>query len=359
MTHPPAPMAQPAPRGLRLHLALDEEGLVLPDGPVTILRPRAGEDFGPLDRARLHLAQGFRPDHDALRAAGYSVSADPVAAPVALVCLPRSKDEALDLIAQAEALGARLILVDGQKTDGVDSVLRQVRARVDLGGVVSKAHGKLFWCTCSGQDFTDWRAMAAQVETPLGPMQTRVGVFSADGVDPGSALLAQCLPDDLPPVMADLGAGWGYLGAQVLARPGVQALHLVEGEHSALACAQANITDPRARFHWADATTWLCDRKMDGIVMNPPFHTGRSAQPALGLAFIAAAHRLLAPRGRLWVVGNRHLPYDGPLRASFGQVTVIAETPAFRVWQASQPLAKATKGQQRMVNRSGRQGSRA
>lgn len=345
-------LADPAPRDARLFLAF-EDGLALPDGPITVLRPRAGDNFAPLDPARLTLVQGFRPDHDALVQAGYRVEADFVPAPVTLVCLPRSKAEALDLIAQAA--GSALVLVDGQKTDGVDSILRQVRARVDVLGVVSKGHGKLFWFDPRGADWTDWRALPEPVTGPAGTsFLTLPGVFSSDGIDPASQLLADTLPDELPSHIADLGAGWGVLSAAALTRQGPEVVHLIEAEANALALARQNITDPRAQFHWADATSFALPAPINGVIMNPPFHTGRSAQPALGLAFIATAARMLTTRGHLWMVGNRHLPYDAALADTFAEVTILAQTPSFKVWHARIPRRGKALVQGRTVTRQRR-----
>jgi 16S rRNA (guanine1207-N2)-methyltransferase len=351
MTLAPPLFTDPAPRAERLEIALSE-GLALPDGPVTVLHPRAGESFAPLDPARLHIVTGFRPDHDAFAQAGYSVALAASPAPVVLVCLPRGRADGLALIAEAVDLGAELVLVDGQKTDGIEAMLKALRARVTIGGVISKAHGKLVWFAPQGADFSDWRAMPHQITDPaLGQFHTLPGVFSADGVDPGSALLAQHLPETLPARMADLGAGWGYLSAACLARKGVQVLHLVEAEARALELARQNISDPRAQFHWADACTTALPDTLDGVVMNPPFHTGRKPQPALGLAFIASAARLLHNRGKLWMVANRHLPYEGALAQLFTSHEMLAETSVFRVWQAVGPRRKT-----QTVTRSRRQG---
>lgn len=333
-------LTDPAPREARLTLAFDE-GLSLPDGEICVLRPRAGERFDPLPAARLKMVQGFRPDHDALAQAGWSVATKAVTAPVALVCLPRAKAEGLALIAQAVEMGAEFILVDGQKTDGVESVLRAVRARAEVLGAVSKAHGKLFWFAPAGADFGDWQALPHLVQDPaLGQFRTLPGVFSADGVDPGSALLAQHLPEKLPARMADLGAGWGYLSAACLARSGVEVMHLVEAEATALELARENIKDPRAQFHWDDAASFTLSGPLDGVVMNPPFHTARKPQPELGLAFIATAARLLGNRGKLWLVANRHLPYEQSLASLFTTHEILAETGSFRVWQAQGPRRK-------------------
>jgi len=150
-------------------------------------------------------------------------------------------------------------------------------------------------------------------------------------------LLEGLLPSKLGPKVADLGAGWGYLAHAVLARDGVKRLEVVEAEADALACARANIDDPRARFHWADATRFRPENLLECVVMNPPFHTGRDADPALGAAFISAAHRMLAPDGVLYLVANRHLPYDEVLNAAFLTVEQIGGDAVFRVIRANRP----------------------
>ncbi len=332
-------LTDPAPREARLTRAL-EDGLVLPEeGRIAVLRPRALERFYPLPAARLHMITGFRPDHDALAQAGFFTGPTPEGHyAAALVCLPRAKPAARALIAQAAGLTDGPVLVDGQKVDGVESVLRELRARVTVSGVVSRAHGKLFWFMPGADRLADWADVPHRLDDPMAPgFVTLPGVFSADGVDPGSRLLAGVLPDTPGARVADLGAGWGLLATQVLKRPGVQAVHLIEAEHDALDCARANIHDARAQFHWADATACSLPGPVDTVVMNPPFHAGRAARSDLGRAFIAAAAGLLTAKGTLWMVANRHLPYDAALAEAFHSAETVTEDRSYRVWCASQP----------------------
>jgi 16S rRNA (guanine1207-N2)-methyltransferase len=320
-------------RSARLDQALSTGALTLPPrGTIAVYRPRAGDDLSALPRDRVVVVTGFKPDHDHF-AATYAVTPAPPHA-AAIVCLPRARDAARALIARAaaEVAPGGWVAVDGQKTDGIDAALKALRPRVDLSDSLAKAHGKLA-CFPAGPDLSDWQAGPAVVAG----FQTLPGVFSADGPDRGSALLAGALPAHLGARVADLGAGWGYLAAAILSRPGVRQLDLVEAEADALACARANIGDPRARFHWADATRWRPDTLLDAVVMNPPFHAGREADPGLGAAFIRAAARMLAPDGSLWLVANRHLPYDAALADSFLTHADAAADSAFRVIHATRP----------------------
>lgn len=320
-------------RSARLSLALESGALDLPaQGRIAVYRPRIGDDLSDLPRDRVTVLTGFKPDHDHF-AAMYSVSAEPPYA-AAIVCLPRSREAARGLIARAaaEVAPGGWIAVDGQKTDGIDTALKDLRARVDLSESLSKAHGKLA-AFLAGPDLSDWLARPHRVDG----FQTLPGIFSADGPDRGSVLLASALPAKLGGKVADLGAGWGFLAAEILRRPGVRRLDLVEAEADALDCARVNITDPRARFHWADATTWRPETLLDVVVMNPPFHRGREADPALGAGFIRAARRMLAPSGELWLVANRHLPYDAVLSDSFLELREVMTDGGFRVIQAIKP----------------------
>ncbi|QUJ75820.1 class I SAM-dependent methyltransferase [Sulfitobacter albidus] len=324
----------------RLPLALDGGGLDVPgEGRIAVFGPPVDADLDGLDPERIQIIDGFRPHVDAWAARGFDtvqVGEGPYAA--ALVCLPRAKAEARALIAEACAQSAGPVVVDGQKTDGVDSILKAMKDRVTVHGPITKAHGKLFWIDAPAADcFDDWVQGPAMTE---GGFWTAPGVFSADAVDLASALLVDALPDTLGAQVADLGAGWGFLSAHILTREAVEAVHLVEAQHIALECAKRNVTDPRATFHWADATDWTLAHRLDTVVMNPPFHQGRAAEPQIGQAFVAAAARLLAPQGHLWMVANRHLPYEAELATLFAQVDEIGGDARFKLFHASRPLRK-------------------
>ncbi len=323
-------------RASRIELALDSGAWVLPaTGDIAVFRPRIGDDLSALPKTRVVVLTGFRPDHDYFAGLGYRTAATGQFA-AALVCLPRAKAQAHGMLAEAAlalAPGA-VMAIDGQKTDGIEAVLKDCRALgLAVGVAQSKAHGRIATCPADGRLLV-WAAQDAEVDGFV----TRPGVFSADGPDHGSALLAHALPKDLPAIVGDLGAGWGYLSRAVLARTGVTALDVVEAEQVALDCAARNLNDPRAVLHWADARSFRPARPWGAVVMNPPFHSGRAVDPALGQGFIRAAHHGLAPDGVLWMVANRHLPYGPLLHDLFRVVEEKSADGAFRVTRAAYPV---------------------
>lgn len=315
-------------------------GITPPQGQLLMIGAGPAE-AALFDPARTVIVQRFRPDHDAVAALGFPVSPQ-VAGPAdaAVVIAARSRAETRARIAAAAAAlspGAPL-WIDGQKTDGIDAVLREMRGLTAADDVQAQGHGKIFRVTVPAGPWLpdDWADRPTTVAggTAQG-FQTRPGVFSADGPDPASVLLAASLPARMPTRIVDLGAGWGWLSAQVLARPGVDVLHLVEADHAALECARSNLSDPRAQYHWADAVRFRLPEPVNGVVMNPPFHEGRAARPDLGAAFVRAAAGLLTGAGRLWMVANRHLPYEAVLAECFADYAEIAGDARFKVLTAT------------------------
>ncbi len=321
----------------RLSFARDQGLLTLSGrGRICVFGAGAGDDLS--DLGDVQVVQTMRPAFDALQRRGVNVVSEAEGDfDTALVALPRARALAQDLIARATAMtGGGDVWIDGQKTDGAESVIRSLRKRgITVDPVISKAHGKLF--RIKGVTLDDWRAGRTVLADG---MVTSPGAFSADGVDRGSALLAGALPVDMRGVVVDLGAGWGYLSARMKDRAGVTHLHLLEADLAALECARANVDDARAVFHWADALTFALEGGADHVVTNPPFHTGRTPDPSLGRAFIAAAAGLLKPGGHLWLVANRHLPYEGELDAHFATFTDLTDDPAFKVIHAERPRRK-------------------
>jgi 16S rRNA (guanine1207-N2)-methyltransferase len=332
--------------GTRIELAVDRHGLDLPEaGTILVVGVSATDAPWGLARDRTLAVHPLRHEHDAWTGAGWQARPDlpePGRFAAALVALPRARAAARDLIARVAALCDGPVVVDGAKTDGVEAMLRDLRAAgvalMPADGAVAKAHGKLSWFHGPDARLDDWRAPD---QHPAPGFVTRPGIFSADAPDPASILLAEALPAALGSHVVDLGAGWGWLSAAVLARTAVKCLDLVEADHTALDCARAAITDPRARFHWADARVWQPEGRPDCVVMNPPFHAGRAADPGIGAAFIAAAARILGPNGMLWLVANRHLPYEAALSAGFAETAEVAGDARYKVICARKPRGRS------------------
>lgn len=163
---------------------------------------------------------------------------------------------------------------------------------------------------------------------------TQPGVFSWDRLDPGSALLLKSLPA-LSGVGVDLGCGIGILAHAVLTSPKVTKLTLVDLDRRAVEAAKRNVNDPRVEVVWADARGGAeLATGLDFVVTNPPFHEAGAEDKGLGQAFITSAAAMLRKSGVLWIVANRHLPYEAVLNESFKNVRPVADAGGFKVYEA-------------------------
>ena len=322
--------------------------LAWPDAPVLFLRARDGWALRRFSLQRLVCEQSFKPDADALARAGLDVVAalppEPTQRyPLVLVLPPRQRDEAHALFARAVSLAAPggIVVACMANDEGAKSGEGDLHKLTGLGGKLSKNHCRVFWTrpldgSHDAELLAQWSRLDALREILDGRFVSRPGVFAWDRIDAASALLAEHLPRDFAGTGADLGAGWGYLSSEVLSRSDkVAALHLYEAEARALDCARINLAKFAGRaeldFRWHDVTSGLPGR-YDFIVSNPPFHAAQKAgRPDIGQRFIAVAAEALKPGGRLWLVANRHLPYEQVLNASFGDVRAVAERDGFKV----------------------------
>ena len=314
----------------RIGLAF-EAGLPKPSERTVVLHPDMNFDVTNL--SNVLIVQPFFPSNVAWQNKGYSCQVSLPFKPfeLAIVCCTRSRQQTADLIAQASAQ-ADLVVVDGQKVDGIEAHYKSLRKLVEIEGNVTKGHGRLFWF--SSADLSNLRATPQSFNDFI----TIAGVFSANAVDQGSELLAAALPEKLRGDVADFGAGWGFLSSKILNYQSVISLDLIEADATALEYAKLNIKDPRANFHWDDATAW--NGSYDAIIMNPPFHKGRLGNPDLGRAFIINAARCLRPKGDLWMVANRHLPYENVLNQCFENVSEILGNSQFKLFHSARPKRK-------------------
>jgi 16S rRNA (guanine1207-N2)-methyltransferase len=176
------------------------------------------------------------------------------------------------------------------------------------------------------------RAGAPRLSESLG-LWTQPGVFSWDRIDPGTALLAEHLPD-LSGRGADLGCGLGALAHRILASARVKSLLLVDIDRRAVDLCARNVADERVKLVWEDVRRLPKPAPLDFVVMNPPFHDAGHENKGLGIAFIQRAAELLRPGGVCWLVANRHLPYEAALTENFRSITPVAGSGGFKVIEA-------------------------
>ncbi|MDI9237715.1 methyltransferase [Lysobacter sp. LF1] len=318
------------------------------EGGALFLRARDGWPLHQRAWPGLVCEQSFRPEADALERSGATLGRadDDRRHALVLVLAPRQRDEARALFARAIARcapGGRVVacIPNNEGAKSGESDLAHLAGPVSS---LSKHKCRVFWTApLDGPVNADLAGEWAQADAPRaivdGRFVSRPGVFAWDRIDPASRLLAEHLPAHLAGAAADLGAGYGYLSTELLTRcAGIVSLDLYEAEARALDLSHINLAAFESRvalsFHWHDVTRGI-EGAYDVIVCNPPFHAqGRTDRPDIGRRFIAVAAQALKPGGRLWLVANRHLPYEAELDARFGQVKTVAQQGGFKVVEA-------------------------
>jgi 16S rRNA (guanine1207-N2)-methyltransferase len=344
-----------------LMLPFASGALAWPEDGALFLHAQDGAPLRQLPTPGLVVEQGYKPEADALQAAGYASGEenDTQRHPLVLLLPPRQREAMRALFARAfeRCRDGGMVVASVANDAGAKSAERDFRALAGAGSGLSKHHCRVFWArkeaaTLDAALLAQWRGLdaprrIAAPQLPGGGFFSRPGVFAWDRIDPASALLAAHLPSGsgsgagqgLQGDAADLGGGWGYLSIELLRRnPGIRAMDLYEADARALELARANLaaagTDAALDFLWHDVAAGL-PRRYDVIVTNPPFHAqDRADRPELGQRFIAVAAQALRPGGRLYLVANRHLPYEDALRAHFGAVRVLAQQGGFKAVEA-------------------------
>lgn len=229
------------------------------------------------------------------------------------------------------AEGTRLI-VAGDKTSGINPLRKWFGTQQTITDSLSKFHSVVFWADKTSSDM-----MPNTLSKTIEGYQLAEGMFSSSGPDKGSRILVEHFSDRVRGKVADFGAGWGYLSAELLKRSNrVEAIDLFEADFLSLEAARSNLRngDIALSFSWLDLTTEFKKTPYDWVIMNPPFHTGRSTEPDLGKRFIEMAASTLPSGGRLLMVANRNLPYEKTLDLKFRRFEKLEDFAGFKVIEA-------------------------
>lgn len=312
---------------------------------IGILRAVSHSSLSIFKSKKLYCQQTFKGDFDRLKQHGYeAVTELPRELDLCLVIAGKQKDE--NLVQYAKGLeslrqGGKLLVV----LENDLGAARFEKELKKLGLEVFSWHknccrvfGVIRAANIKQEVFELWRSLAKPQVVRGAKLLSQPGVFAWSKVDRGSEILVKYLANDLSGSGADLGAGYGFLSYHILAaNPKIEKLHVVEAEKLALDMAALNLKATATGeivYHWLDVTQGLEFENLDWVVTNPPFHAGKAVRMSLGSRFIIEAANCLRKNGRLYMVANKHLPYEAILKKYFSSFETLAVTQGFKVLSA-------------------------
>jgi 16S rRNA (guanine1207-N2)-methyltransferase len=239
------------------------------------------------------------------------------------------------------------LTITGAKHQGVQSLIADATALFGSSSVLGYGGGCRVaetirriepppaptWVSEPGIAPGTWIELTADL--PAGPTRlvSLPGVFSADRLDPGTALLLAHLPNLRGARVLDIGCGYGPIG---VAAGQLGAAHVTMHDVNTLAVAAAAENCAR---HSVPATVRAAagitgaGGPVDVILSNPPFHAGKRTQTAPAEAFLLEALTLLASGGQLLCVANSFLGYASSLAANGVAVRIVADNRRYQVLQ--------------------------
>ncbi len=159
------------------------------------------------------------------------------------------------------------------------------------------------------------------------------GVFSANELDVGTALLLSTLNQSIKGKVLDLGCGAGVIGSIIKKINPKSNVTMTDIHAMALESARKTLSENRldAEVFASDVFSNI-EGKFDLIISNPPFHDGIDTAYQAVNTLITQAKRHLNQGGELRIVANAFLPYPDLLQQHFGQFDVLVQTSKFKVY---------------------------
>lgn len=166
-------------------------------------------------------------------------------------------------------------------------------------------------------------------------LTNHANVFARNKLDIGARLMLAHLPNCDQKRVIDLGCGNGVLGLMALATQHAKHVQFVDESAMAVLSAKQTVEQNlpealnRCQFVQSNCLEHVSKPDADIVLCNPPFHQQNTISDHVAWQMFNDAYRVLAPKGELRVVANRHLGYFEKLKRIFGGAKLIASNNKF------------------------------
>ena len=245
---------------------------------------------------------------------------------------PKSKVLAQALTAMI-ATRTRELWVAGENDAGGKSIGKALASYSDESQKADSARRCSLWeLTLKQEDGFNWLKQARSFNFNQHNYMTLPGVFNHGSLDIGTALLLEHVPPPPRGRLLDLGCGSGVIGLSMkLEEP---ALDVTLADIDAFAVRSCQLNSTRLQ---AEATILASDGlaavegRFDYVFSNPPFHQGKETDYEFARNLFASAGKHLTADGQIWLVANRHLPYEDWAREYFAEANVMVQEKGFKL----------------------------
>lgn len=264
----------------------------------------------------------------------------------AIVFLPKAKEELELILAYLTPMlksGASLYLV-GEKKAGINSAAKKLDKYGTNNSKLDSAKHCQLWHVTLDQDVSEFNLKnwmdnyTIEVDGTRLDIVTIPGVFSYGRLDEGTRLLLETLPKalykNIEGRVLDFGCGSGVIGAYVAKTMPATSVEMIDINLLALECSKATLekNDVQAKVYPSDGLANVTGR-VNGIVTNPPFHSGVKTEYTTTESFIRHALDKMNKHAPLVLVANSFLKYGPIMEQSFGSFVIVTEDRKFKLYQ--------------------------
>lgn len=241
------------------------------------------------------------------------------------------------------------IIAAGKTTQVTSNVLKLFEKYFsDVTTSLAKKKSRLIFASHNGQSAKRFEKYPTQISWPelSVSLKSHANVFAGEQLDIGGRFLAENLPQiQTNQVVVDLGCGNGLLSLACLKQlesSEVKAQLILSDESlMAIESARMNVEDnfpslvEMCQFRQEDCMSEQPHDSVDIVLCNPPFHQQNTITEHIAKQMFRRASECLVQGGQLYVVANRHLPYQAELKKRFGGFKVVAQNKKFIIFQCN------------------------
>ncbi len=259
-----------------------------------------------------------------------------------VIQFPKSKAElnfTLAMIQHCTTMETKILVV-GENKGGIKSIDKLTADTLEYCHKVDSArHCVLFASTLKKQqkpfELTQWFSFYDVVIDGITlKVAALPGVFSQSGLDKGTALLLNNLPQHLQGNVLDFGCGAGVIAGFIGKKFNHVSLSLLDVSALALASAAKTLEINELKGNvFASNSLSQVTEKYEHVISNPPFHQGIKTHYVATESFLKGIKRFVIPKGNVMVVANSFLRYQPIMEQALGKTTRVINEKGFTVYQ--------------------------